>query len=133
METTVELDGVKAVVLLVLAMVALEDGWCWKLGLEGVVAELTVLGEFGIEERSQKLVVVEFEGLVVKKDVLEGFVCWLFCSLDGVDFEETVVFGAATVEGRLFLVLLLQEDCGHVMLAIDSEVSCGWGWRLLIL
>lgn len=55
---TLEFDLVQAAVLLVLAMVGLEDVWGWNLGLEErVVAEL-VLGDVGVEKGSEELVVV---------------------------------------------------------------------------
>ena len=59
---------------------------------------------------------------MVGEQVLEGLAFALFGSFDWVYLEETVVFGATMIEGHLLLVLLLQEDCGHVMFGIDSEI-----------
>lgn len=44
-----------------------------------------------------------------------------------------IVFGATAIESHLLLILLLQEDCSHMMLAIESEILCRWHWSLPFL
>lgn len=73
---TLKLDGVEAGVLLVLAIVFLEESWGWGwtfgLGLESGVVEL-VLRDVCVEKGSEEVVVVNLEGLVMQK-AFEGFI-----------------------------------------------------------
>lgn len=73
---TLKLDGVEAGVLLVLAIVLLEEGWGWTwtlgLGLECGVVEL-VLRDVGVEKGSEEVVVINLEVLVMQK-ALERFI-----------------------------------------------------------